>query len=265
MLSFRDLFSLYNSVGLYMGLYFAALVYIVAKGDRREKIVFLTTPLLLFVLVLNPFSLTLANRVFGETDTLYRLFWIFPVGILLAYCVAKFVGEQTEKKKSVVMALCCFAVIGLSGRFVLQAVPYTVAETPMKIAPQLIEIVDILQEDRESDAELANEEVCVAVSSDFILDMRLYDPSLILAYSQDEVVGRLSGTNHENMEVLVDLFSRNIPHEYTVVERVFQEEEVNYIVCPQSLAVVSVLDAMETELLDVVDGFAVYKYNGGAI
>ncbi len=258
--SFRELFTMYAGTGFYMGLYGASLIYILAKGDKREKIVFLATPALLLLTALNPFLMPLTTTLYGgDSDIFYRFFWILPIGILLAYCAVKLVMEQTKKRSRLLLACTCILIFMIFGQFILGYRDFSTPQNPMKIPSETIEIVDALHEDNIQNGGKPNEEITVAVSAHHIYDIRSYDPSIQLVFGFGDTIGRWSPREPENISVLINLFWNAIPEEASAVQRALTEEAVDYIVFPASYAGGDVFIDIGCELVSTVGDFLIYR------
>lgn len=114
----KNTFQEYQGGGMYLALFFIAMLYIYLKEeDKKKKNLFLYFPILVFIVTLNPLFNKIVGKIF-TASVYWRMYWILPVGITIAYAVIKFVSEQKEKSQKIVVAISLVAIIIFSGKFI---------------------------------------------------------------------------------------------------------------------------------------------------
>ena len=93
----------YKGNGMYMALFLLGMLYIyLNEKDKKMRCLFLYFPLATLFVTLNPLFNKCVGKIF--TGSVYwRLFWILPIGITIAYCLIKFVQDQKEKSQKIIV------------------------------------------------------------------------------------------------------------------------------------------------------------------
>ena len=81
----------YNGASAYLMLYVIALIYLMLRGTKREKEIFLPCSIFLLVTVYNPVAPVILDHFFDVNSEYYRFFWITPVIILLPYLAVRLI------------------------------------------------------------------------------------------------------------------------------------------------------------------------------
>ena len=103
--------------GMYFALFLVSILYIFMKEkDKKKRILFIYFPIVIFAVITNPFFNLLSSVVF-TVNTYYRLFWLLPLGIVIAYTAVLVVNEGKDKIKKIVIFVSLFVIIALSGKF----------------------------------------------------------------------------------------------------------------------------------------------------
>ena len=103
--------------GMYFALFLVSMLYIFMKEkDKKKRILFIYFPIVIFAVITNPFFNLLSSVVF-TVNTYYRLFWLLPLGIVIAYTAVLVVNEGKDKIEKIVIFVSLFVIIALSGKF----------------------------------------------------------------------------------------------------------------------------------------------------
>ena len=114
----KNTFQEYQGNGMYIALFFVAMLYIYLKEeDKKKKNLFLYFPICVLLVTLNPLFNKMVGKIF-TASVYWRMYWILPVGITIAYSVVKFVSEQKEKSQKIVVAISLITIIIFSGKFI---------------------------------------------------------------------------------------------------------------------------------------------------
>ena len=87
---------LYNSGTGYFVMYLFAILFILIKGERREREIFLPGAAVLLLTVFNPVVPVILDRIFDVSSEYYRLFWIAPVVILVPYTATIIIYDRPK-------------------------------------------------------------------------------------------------------------------------------------------------------------------------
>ena len=112
----KNCFLEYVGTGAYTALYCLAVLYILMKEeDKKKKALFVLFPILVLILVMNP----LFNKLVGgilKKGAYWRVFWMIPLGITIAYAAIKIIDNTEKKIQKVFLTICFCGIIALGGK-----------------------------------------------------------------------------------------------------------------------------------------------------
>ena len=171
--------SLYNSGTGFFVMYLFAVLFILVKGNHRDREIFLPSTAVLLVTVFNPLVPLVLDKIFDVNSEYYRLFWVAPIVILVPYVITVIVFDLPKGSgRGVVLTLAILAVI-FGGNFVY-AKGFTAARNIYKIPDELIEISGIIHEDSQS------EYVRAFFEYEYNMEIRQYDPKMLLTVDRED-------------------------------------------------------------------------------
>ncbi len=183
---------LYMSGTGYLLMYLLAVVYILVKGDKRDKELFLPGALVLLFTVYNPLVPLVLDKVFDVASEYYRLFWIAPVVILVPYVAVKIVSQLPTKGGRIASIVLVIAMFILGGNFVY-AKGIDVAQNIFKIPDELIEISEMIHNDSKSTYAKAFFEY------EYNMEIRQYDPKMLLCIDREDYIYAMNYTYTDEM------------------------------------------------------------------
>jgi len=257
--SIQNILSAYNGSGMYIALYCVTLLYILIKGDKRDKAVFLYPSLFIAVTILNPLFAPFFMDIGGEDATYYRFFWALPIVILLTYTATKVIVAQKKNSMKLIVVASCIIVIIICGNFILTDKSITPANNAMKVSDGLLQVNSIIKEDQAKDEVLVSTEPIAVIPDDLVFDFRLYDPSIKLAYGRNEVLGLSLEKDFENIAVLLQVFSQGQPVSGEALKKAIQEENIDYMVLPISFGLQGLLDETGVKPIAATADYFIYK------
>ena len=165
----------------YFMLYAFALLFILIKGDKREKELFLPGAFVLLVTVYNPVAPIILDKFFDVNNEYYRLFWITPVVVLVPYVAVRIIALIKEKSSNAaVLCAFLFVIVGLMGGNLLFTQEIKIRENGYKVPDELIEIDSIIHEDAKTLYPKAFFEY------DYNMEIRQYDPKMLLCVDRED-------------------------------------------------------------------------------
>lgn len=184
--------SVYMDSCAYFALYLLGLVYILIKGDKREKEIFIPSSVLMILTVYNPVVPFFLNKLFDVNSEYYRLFWIAPVIVLAGYISTKLITGAGSKKEKTAMVVFLL-VLGLcAGNFAYKD-GYTSAENIYQIPDELIEISELIHENSDVSYPKAFFEY------EYNMQIRQYDPKIQLTIDRDDYIRAVTEDYPEDM------------------------------------------------------------------
>lgn len=173
-------FQRYMGTGLILIWYLAALIYLYLKEKRKPfRIMFLYVPVLTLLLFFNPIFSGLFQKFLGET-IYFRMIWLLPISVTLAYTMVSLLGELKGKAKNIAVLLLVLLVL-ISGKLVYQNSLYSRADNAYHVPWEVVEICDAIA--------LPGREVMAAFPREFLLYVRQYSTSVCMPYGRTVMQG----------------------------------------------------------------------------
>ncbi len=209
-------FQNYQGTGMYLALFFVAMVYLYLKeNDSDKKILLVYFPILVLCIILNPMlGMFLIKGL--ERLTYVRLFWILPMGIGMAYTMTKIVEPIRPRWKKLMISLAFIWIIILSGKCVYRSENYALVHNSYKLPDEVVEIVRLISEDEKQVKKVMLPETLVSY-------IRQIDASIELYY------GRKSTENYDDIAILQDLKNGEVEK----VASTCKKAHCNYIIFSQ--------------------------------
>lgn len=216
----------YGGTGFLLLLYVIALGYlIIREKNKYVRSIFVYAPMLLIFGFLFPVSRKLYVAVLNEGNTYYRVLWLLPVSITLAYTGCSVIyrlGKRFEKYArwiSYAGALVGVAVIMLAGEYVYNSTHISKAENAYHLPQEVIDICDTIEA---NEGEISYN--YATFPGDLVYYVRQYRTDIGLSYGRDmvepvwgygiwnEAYMAIEGTDEIKAEELVEI-TRRFPDE----------------------------------------------------
>lgn len=222
--------NLYMSGCAFLVLFIIGIMYILAKGTKEEKEIFLPGAVLMILTVYNPLFPVVLDKIFDVSSEYYRFFWIAPVIVLIPFSITKLINSVSSKEKVMVISFCIVAGI-LSGYFVYDT-GLNVADNVYKMPKELIEISDIIHSDSETEYSKAYFEY------DYNMEIRQYDPKMLLTIDREEYLYAVAYSYTDEMiadentptNAILALLTRNQSVDPGVFVNALESTKTEYVV-----------------------------------
>ncbi len=177
-------FKLYGGNGALLLFFLASAVYLVITEESvKKKIMLGIIPLLITVGFLLPITKIVYVAAFDEgSDTYYRLLWMVPMYVVIAYAACKLIFSLKKSMWQRVMLVAVVAVIAATGSLVYASVHVTPAENLYHIPQHVIDICDVIRP-----AE-GQSRVRAAFPGELVHFVRQYDTNILMPYGREMVV-----------------------------------------------------------------------------
>ncbi len=225
-------------------LYAAALIYLAVKEkERLKKALFVYFPLFVLIVFMLPPVYSLYMKI-EEAATYYRLLWMIPVSITIAYAAVTLV-----KKHLIVGTAAACALICALGSCVYTGPFVAPADNRLHLPQAVIDVSDYLISQSEG-----SRNVTIAVPGELIHFIRQYDTGLRLAFGREVYVAGWSEPNpvYEEMELKEKT-------DCSALAAACREYRCNFIVLNAAKPVDGDLREEGYELLALLDGYYIYK------
>ncbi len=239
----KNTFEEYKGQGMYIALFLVGILYILLKEkDKKMKILFVFYPLLTLLITLNPIFNKLIGHIF-KSSTYWRVYWIIPLGIVIAYASILFIKENQEKSKKVLCALGIVIIIMASGKLIYNNANFYKTGNLYKLPDESILVAQLIGED---DAEYKK----AIVPETLVAYIRQIDASIELLYKRDP-----EGKYDEN-PAWRELNSGNV----SGITKIAKSKKCNYIVFKKATVLTEKMEDYGFEKLNETPNYAIYKY-----
>lgn len=138
-----ETFQKYMGSGLVLIWFLFSLVYLFFREKRKpRRILFVYVPVILLVLYFNPLFAKFFS--FLGDEIYFRLCWLLPVVLVLAYTVLSVLQELAGKKKRVFAVAACLLIV-ISGKLVYSNPLFERAENIYHMPQEVVDICDAIE------------------------------------------------------------------------------------------------------------------------
>jgi len=174
-----ELFRNYMGTGLILTWFLICLVYLFLKEkDKGRRVLFLYAPLVLTVLFFNPLFIRVIYGIIGE-EIYYRILWLLPVTIVIAYTIIKIYAQLDGKKAYGFLGVAAL-VIMVSGGCIYFNPAFERAENVYHMPQEVVDICDAI--------EVEGREVMAAFPEEMIVYVRQYSAKVCMPYGREVLV-----------------------------------------------------------------------------
>lgn len=179
-----DIFKSYGGTGYYSILFLAALIYLgVTEEDKKTKCLLVYVPAVIQVLFFIPYFYAVYNEL--DEGTYYRILWLLPMTVLIAYAACKLVGRHA---KTGLLLISLFLMI--SGTYVYKSTYISKAENLYHLPQETITICDMI---RPAEGE---ERVWALFPAEQVHFVRQYTTTIQLPFGRDNLVESWDNEKH---------------------------------------------------------------------
>lgn len=238
----KNTFLEFQGTGGYITLYCLALIYVFFKEkDKEKRMFFIYFQILLLIVVLNPIFNKIVGPIF-KSSVYWRVYWVLPLGITIAYAAVKLITELNYKKiKKTILAIAFILTIIISGKFIYTEKNYQKVGNLYKIPDESVLITQLIGADNEEYKKAIVPETLVAY-------IRQIDSSIELAYKREAYT-------YENHPFVAALSSGDTEK----ITDLAKENNCNYIVVKKEIPITVDFSYFGFELFNETENYSIYK------
>lgn len=238
------LFQNYMGVGLIMGWYLLALVYLwFTEKDRRRRIMLLYVPLTVLVLYFNPLFARLMYGVLGD-EIYYRILWLLPVTVVIAYAVVSLYGQLIGRKRYFFAMLSTILAI-VSGSCVYASPHFSVAQNLYHMPQAVVDICDAIG--------VEGREVMAVFPREMLSYVRQYSPLVCMPYGREILVEGWKASSP-----LFDAMEEEIL-DMDVILPLAKGYSSHFVIVPADKVVIGNVEDYDFVLVNQIDGYDIYQ------
>lgn len=240
----NEFFRLYMGTGLVVIFFLAALVYLfLAEKSKPIRILFLYMPVLVLLLFFNPLVTKLVYE-YADDEIYYRILWLLPVTMVLAYTVVKIYGELQAKKR-VLFGGTAAILIMVSGSLIYNNGFFGKAENIYHVPQSVVEICDAI--------EVEGREVMAVFPKELLQYVRQYSPVVCMPYGREITVDRWN----YSLELYDVMEAEEI--DAGKLSELARKYACAYIILPQDKVVNGNLNNYDFANFGATEGYVIYK------
>ncbi len=178
---------LFNGSSLYLILYFAVLIFILVKGKKELKEIFLYPALIMLFTVYNPVFPLIINKIFDINKEYYRFLWITPTLILLSTAAVYIIFREGNKKgQGIFLFIGILLILMGAGCFTFRD-GYQVRENPYSVPNEVLTVSRMIRNNTDMKYPVA------IMDQEMHMEIRQYDPSILLACDRTQYLDFVGG------------------------------------------------------------------------
>jgi len=249
----NPIFAAYNQYagsGLYMVFLYLSLIYIsVTERSQGRKNLLFYYPILVATVIFNPFLGHVIISII-EAQVYWRMFWILPITIVIAYVAASFISNISKRTEKIFVACALVAVLIMGGKFIYTSTNFSPADNWYKLPTQTIEVCEILRKDCDGI-------IRVVVPDEFTVSLRQYDADIQMVY------GRTGVDNTGNRNASFDLYGLTLETVLNedLMSKEMREFDCNYLVLNKGTVISAQFEDYGYQLVSSTDFYDVYRFD----
>lgn len=189
--------------GLYLGMFFLAVIFIVLEAKKEEKnrvkLVFGIYSIIVLLLAINPIFANISIAVIGS-EVYWRVYWLLPIGLLLAYVFTELIYKMSTKLKKVLASILIIFIIIIGGKWIYTEENFVKINNYYKIPDTALDVILQVSSDDEEYKQLAG-------PLKFQVYTRQVDGNIILSeersfsgtYPEDSIVTYIMNSDYANI------------------------------------------------------------------
>ena len=221
---------------------------IIKEADVRKKIIFGVMPFVVVAGFLFPITKKLYVKFVGieNANTYYRILWIIPMYVTIAYAFTKFIAGLNSTVKKCAAVGVFAAIIAVTGSCVYANEYVYRAENIYHLPQNVIDICDRIKPSEDEGT------VRAAFTPELVYFVRQYDPNILMPYGRDYVDHGYRTGVLKVMEEDGNMKTRELLY-YTRVDL------DRYIILPADKETDEDITDFDVELVDTIDGYNIYE------
>lgn len=239
-----SLFQEYMGTGLIFGWFLLSLFYLFWKEKRTHiRILMIYTPIGFLLFFFNPITAGLLQKFLGNEVT-YRVLWLLPVVIVIAYVAVQLYGALTGKARIYFAGICAVLIV-ISGSCIYTNPHFGKAENKYHMPQVVVDICDAIK--------VEGREVMAAFPLELVQYVRQYSPVVCMPYGREQLVESW-GHHFSELSVLLDQEEIDAGR----LSKLAKEEMCHYIILPKEKNLIGDLLDYEYVLFESIGAYDIY-------
>ena len=147
----------------YFALFTIAVLFVILRTKNENKDIlfaFAIYSIVVIIINLNPVFSRVWSLLVGS-DVYWRVYWILPIGYIVAYAFTECVTMLDNNKKQILILILCVIILMLNGKWVYTKLNFAEVDNYYKIPDHLLEMLYTIEVDNERIKKVAGTEEVV--------------------------------------------------------------------------------------------------------
>ena len=236
----KKCFSEFKGSGLYLLLFFLSIIYIYVKDKNDKKVLFVYYPIVVLLITLNPIFNKLVGDIF-KSSIYWRMFWLLPLGITIAYTMVKIVNDVENGVKKVIVSLAFVGIIIYSGKLIYNNTNYQKFGNVYKLPDEPVLVAQLISSDKEEYKKALVPETIVPY-------VRQIDASIDLAYKREP-------ETYNNNQYVFALTVGDVG----LIAKLAEKSDCNYVVIKKGVPINIEFKHFGFEQINETENYLIYK------
>lgn len=174
----------FNGNGMLFAAFGVAIIYLwvtALEEDVRVVLLYLSAAILA-VFACPLFAYVMIYHFMEEDEIYYRILWLVPIFIVIAYAAVAWVSTRKGKLRQLLSTCIIFVVIIVSGRNVYTTQPFVKADNPYQLPQAVCDIFDYI--------EVEDRQVRAVFPAEILQYVRQYSANIWMPYGREMLVDR---------------------------------------------------------------------------
>jgi hypothetical protein len=178
-----------------------------------------------------------------DEDIYYRILWLLPVTIVIAYGIVHIYGTLEGRRKALFIPICLMLIL-VSGKYIYEDVHFHKAENLYHMPQSVVDICDYI--------EVEGREVMAAFPEEMLPFVRQYSPVVCMPYGRETQLN-LWG-NHNPFYEAMNAKTLDVPE----LVRMARENGCHFLIVSEEKAKAGDFRTYDFSLLATIRGYEVY-------
>jgi len=239
------IFQKYCGNGIFPLLFLAAVVYLLfTEKDKRVRLVLAEASVVILLLFFLPLFKMIMDKL--DEGTYYRILWLLPMTVVIAYAGIKVFGRHHRLGFAVLAAVCI-----LTGQCVYQSQYVSKAQNRYHIPNSVIAICNEIMPAEDE------ERIWAVFPDELIHFVRQYTTEVQMPYGREMLVEswEWNWNTHPIYKIM-----REDPIDLDALEPLLEEYYVNYLILNRGRPVVGEFADNSLKLVVQIESYDVYRY-----
>ena len=221
---------------------------IVKESDVRMKIIFGVMPFVVVAGFLFPITKKLFVKVakLENANTYYRILWIIPMYVTIAYAFTKYIASLNSTVKKRIAVGVAAVVIIITGSCVYANEHVYMAENMYHLPQNVIDICDRIQPTEDEGT------VRAAFTPELVYFVRQYDPNILMPYGRDYV-------DHNYYTGILKLMKEEGEMDTQELLYYTRVDLDRYIILPADKKLDEDITIYDAKLVGTIDGYNIFE------